>query len=387
MNALTPMRRGRSAALSLLAATLLMAGCSSLPSFLGGGPDRPKPAELVPNPALIGVRQAWTARVGEVSLPLSVAVSGSQVAVAATDGTVAVFDAASGREAWRGSAGARLSAGVGSDGKTAAVVTRNNDVVALADGKVLWTQKLAAQAFTAPLVAGGRVFILAADRSVSAFDGETGRRLWTQQRPGEPLVLRQHGVLLAVGDTLLAGQSGRLAGLSPANGSIRWEAPIATPRGTNDIERLVELVGSVSRVGSSVCARAFQAAVGCVDTTRGTAAWTKPANGSEGVHGDDRLVVGTETDGRVVAWKRDSGERAWVHDRLLHRTLSAPLVVGSSVAVGDANGNLHILSRDDGKLLARVATDGSAVVAAPVVAGSTLVVVTRSGGVYGFVPQ
>lgn len=382
-----PIHRGRLATLCLLAATLLAGGCSALPSFLGGAPDRPKPAELVPNPALLGIRQAWTARIGEVSLPLSVAVSGTQLAVAATDGTVAVLDAATGREAWRASTGAPLSAGVGSDGKLAAVVTRANDVVALADGKVLWRQKLAAQAFTAPFVAGGRVFVLAADRSVSAFDGDTGRRLWTQQRPGEPLVLRRHGVLLAVGDTLVAGQGGRMAGLNPANGSIRWEAPIATPRGTNDIERLVELVGRTSRVGDTVCARAFQAAVGCVNTTRGAPVWTKPANGSEGLHGDERVVVGTEADGRVVAWKRDNGERAWVHEQLRYRNLTAPLVVGSSVAVGDANGNLHVLSRDDGKLMARLATDGSAVAAAPVVAGNTMVVVTRSGGVFGFVPQ
>lgn len=381
---------GRMAAVSLLAASTLLAGCSmlpSLPSFLGGGPDRPKPAELAPSPGAIGIRQAWSARLGQVTMPLSVAAAGPRVAVASTDGTVALLDAATGREAWRASAGAPLAAGVGSDGKLAAVVTRSNDVVALLEGRVLWTQKLPAQAFTAPFVAGGRVFVLAADRSVTAFDGDTGRRLWSQQRPGEPLVLRQQGVLLAVGDTLLAGQAGRLAGLNPANGSIRWEAPVATPRGTNDIERLVELVGSASRVGDTVCVRAFQAAVGCVNASRGVPLWSKPANGSEGVHGDERVVIGTEADGRVIAWKRENGDRAWVHDQVLYRSLTAPVVVGSSVAFGDSDGNVHVLSRDDGKLLTRLATDGSAVAAAPVIAGGALVVVTRSGGVYGFVPQ
>jgi outer membrane protein assembly factor BamB len=93
------------------------------------------------------------------------------------------------------------------------------------------------------------VFRAGADRSVTAFDGQTGRRLWSQQRPGEPLVLRQAGVLLAVGDTLVAGLAGRLVGMNPVNGSVRWDAPIATPRGTNDVERLVDLVGGVSRDG------------------------------------------------------------------------------------------------------------------------------------------
>ena len=370
-----------------LSACSILPSMSSLPSFLGGGTVKPQPAELPPNPALMGVRQAWTARVGEVNLPLTVNVSGNTVAVASSDGAVVAFDAATGRDLWRASAGAPIAAGVGSDGNLTAVVTRANEVVVLAAGKPLWRQKLAAQSFTAPFVAGGRVFVLAADRSVSAFDGQTGRKLWTQQRPGEPLVLRQAGVILAVGDTLVVGQAGRLAGLNPTNGSVRWEAPIASPRGTNDIERLVDLVGSVSRVGDTVCARAFQASVGCVNAARGALLWAKPANGAEGVHGDERHVFGSESDGKLVAWRRDSGERAWVTDRLQYRGLTAPLAVGRSVLVGDNTGLVHVLSREDGSLLTRLQTDGSPVVAAPVVAGNTIVVVTRNGGVYGFVPQ
>lgn len=381
-------RSARALAAALFAASL--AACSMMPSFLGGSSsaEKPKPAELAPSPGLIGIQQAWTARMGAVDLPLSVQVSGNTVVVAASDGTVMALDAASGREAWRAATGAPLAAGVGSDGRIAAVITRANEVVALADGKVLWKQKLAAQGYTAPFVAGGRVFVLAADRSISAFDGQNGSKLWTQQRPGEPLVLRQGGVMLAVGDTLVAGQAGRLAGLNPVNGTIRWEAPIASPRGTNDIERLVDLVGSVSRLGDTVCARAFQTSVGCVNAGRGTLLWSKPANGSQGVHGDERHVFGTETDGKVIAWRRDNGERAWSSDRLLYRGLTAPLVVGSrSVVVGDSTGFVHFLAREDGSLLNRVATDGSAIAAAPVLAGNTLVVVTRNGGVYGFTPQ
>jgi len=190
-----------------------------------------------------------------------------------------------------------------------------------------------------------------------------------------------------VGDTLFMGLAGRMAGLNPLTGAVRWEAPLASPRGINDVERLVDLVGPVSRVGDSVCARAFQASVGCIDASRGTVAWTKPANGGVGIHGDDRLVFGSEADGKVVAWRRDNGDRAWTTDRLLHRGLTAPLVLGRSVAVGDSTGLVHFLSREDGSPLTRMATDGSPIAAAPVLAGNTLVVATRNGGVYAFVPE
>lgn len=383
--AVLAVRVGRVLSGLLLAGAL--AGCSMLPSFMTGGGQQPKPAELGPNPNLLGVRQAWTVRIGPVQMPLSLQAGDADIAVASSDGTVALLDADSGAERWRANAGAPLSGGVGSDGRTVAVVTQTNQLVAFSGGRVLWRQNLPAQAYTAPLVAGGRVFLLAADRSVAAHDGATGVRLWTQQRAGEPLVLRQSGVMLAVGNTLVVGQGGRLVGLDPANGLIRWEAPIGITRGTNDVERLVDLVGRVSRVGNSVCARSFQTAVGCVDTERGSVRWTRPAKGAEGVHGDDQQVVGTESNGTVIAWRRSDGERTWSTDRFALRGLTAPLVAGRSVLIGDSLGFVHVLSREDGSLLTRLTTDGSAIAAAPVRVGNTVVVITRNGNVYGFVPQ
>ena len=372
-------RSGMRGAIAIL--VLGLAACA-------GGPDKPKPTELGPNATLINVRLAWSARVGPVTLPLDMKVNASSVTLASSDGTVVALDGSSGQDLWRTTVGNAVGAGVGSDGRHAAVVTRANELVVLERGREVWRESLGAVAYTAPLVAGARVFVATADRSITAYDAQGGRRLWTYTRPGEQnLALRQGGVLLAVGDTLVTGMSGRLVGLNPQNGSVRWEAAIANPRGTNDIERLVDLVGSVSREGDVVCARAFQTAVGCVNAARGNLLWTKPASGSEGVHGDAQFVFGTETDGKVVAWRRPDGERAWTSERLKYRGLTAPLSIGRSLAVGDAQGFVHFLSRQDGSLMGRVSTDGSAIAAAPVLVGNTLVVVTRNGGVFGFRPD
>lgn len=377
--------RGVACALLLAAVT----GCSSWGR--GSGSAKPAPADLGVNVPTLGVRQVWTARIGSVAgLPLAVHTAGPVVTLASADGVLAAIDARTGGDLWRMALGESLSAGVGSDGKSVAVVSRNNALIVVDSGRERWRGALTAQVLTAPLVAGGRVFVLAADRSVAAYDAATGRRLWVLQRPGEPLVLRQAGVLLAVGDTLVAGLSGRLVGIDPDNGSLRWEAPLASARGSNDVERLVELVGRSSRVGDSVCVRSFQAtvgAVGCVDTARGVVRWTRAASGAEGVDGDGDAIFGTESNGTVIAWRRSDGTRLWDSDRLKHRQLTAPLLLGRSVVVGDDTGWVHFLSRTDGAPLNRMATDGSGIAAAPTVAADTLVIVTRNGAVGGFRPD
>ncbi len=366
-------------ALITLCAGLVM-GCSS-------GPDKMKPTELGANPGLLAVRLAWSSNIGAVDFPLDLKANGNTMSLANSAGAVLLMDVRTGVELWRANLGTKIASGVGSDGRFSALVTGDNDVLVMDAGREIWRQKLVAQVFTAPLVAGGRVFVLAGDRSVSAFDAQSGRKIWNLQRPGESLVLRQSGVLLAVGDTLVAGLSGQLVSINPNNGVIRSESAIASPRGTNEIERLVDLVGRVSRDGDVVCARAFQSAVGCVNTVKGSLLWTKPAAGSVGVHGDENQVYGVESDGKLVAWRRLDGERLWVSERLRFRNLTAPLVVGRSIVVGDDAGFVHWLSREDGSSLAYAKTDGSAIVSGPILAGGTLVVVTRSGGVFGFKPE
>ena len=351
------------------------------------GTERPKPKPLPANVALLGIGQVWHDQIGPVNFPLNVRVVKDHVLLASSAGTVVSLDAHSGREDWRYNTAEGVSAGVGGDGRLAAVVTGANQLVAIEGGRELWKEKLSAQAFTAPLVSGGRVFVVTADRAVSAYDGKTGRRLWQQQRPGEPLILRQPSVLLAYEDQLIVGQSGRLVALNPNSGVVRWEAPVGSSRGTNDVERLVDLVGRVSRVGDVVCARAFQTSVGCVNAARGSLVWSKAANGSSGVTGDAERVIGVEADGTLIAWNRLDGERLWSTDRLQYRSLGQPLLLGKSAMVGDSEGTLHFFSREDGSALNRVATDGSPIVGGPAMADGTLVVVTRNGGVFGFAPQ
>lgn len=371
-------KRGLPLLLAMALSTLLVA-CSSAPKL--------KPADLPPPAQRAKAQLIWTAQVGPSALPLQPFALQGRLYLTGGTGVVAVIDATSGKELWRLDLGIPLSTGAGSDGETTAVITADNQLVAMAAGRELWRAQLSAASYTAPLVAGRRVFVQAADRSVSAFDGKTGVRLWTQSRPGEALVLRQTGVLLAVEDTLVTGFSGRLVGLNPNDGTSRWELPIANARGTNEVERLVDLVAPVSRVKGSLCVRSYSQAVACVDTDSGRTNWNKSARGAVGVHGDEQVVLGTEADGRIIAWTRASGDKRWESERLKYRELSAPLVLGNLLALGDDSGNLHLLATDDGSELTRLNTDGSPIRSAPVLSGPALVVQTQRGGVFAWRSQ
>jgi outer membrane assembly lipoprotein YfgL len=379
------------AALRWAAAGVLLAGlggCSTVSGWWSSwslfGNDKAKPAVLETLAPQTVARQVWSLKGDSIRFPLAITARADSFVVAGDDGVVRALSAADGKELWRGEVGAKLAAGVGSDGRYAAAVNRDNQLVVLDAGRVLWRKPLPTPVVAAPLVAGERVFLITVDRQVLAFDVLDGRKIWELRRPGDPLTLAKAGVLMAYKDTLVAGQGSRLTGIDPLQGTVRWEASVANPRGTNEVERLADLVGPAVRQGELVCARAFQFAVGCVNAERGSPVWSRNAGGANGIGGDAQIIVAGDGSDRLSAWKLANGDLAWSADQFTLRKLSEPRVLGKSVVVGDFEGYLHFIDRDTGKTQMRLPTDGSALAAAPAVSGSTLLVATRNGGLFAF---
>jgi outer membrane assembly lipoprotein YfgL len=348
------------------------------------GASKPKPAPLESLRNTTRLTPAWSVRVGEVAPTFALSVSADAVAVSNVDGSIVSLDLQTGRERWRAQAKTELSAAVGSDGRYAAVVGANNDLMLFDQGKLLWTERQPGRVLTAPVVAGERVFVQALDRSVRAYDALDGRYLWLYQRPGaEPLALATRSVIEPFRDTLLVGQGNRMVGLDPVKGTPRFDVSVGTPRGTNEVERLADLVGPLSRVDDEACVRAFQFSVACLELNRGSVRWSRPQAGTQAVAANLQLVVGADSTDRLSAWKVENGDNVWRIDRFVNRGLSAPALWGDRIAVADAQGYLHILSQADGRTLTRTELDAP-VAGAPLVVQGKLLLVTRKGTVYAF---
>jgi outer membrane protein assembly factor BamB len=354
---------------------LLVAGLAAC-----GGLSRPKPVALGPLNVTQPVHTVWSLNLGDIQASMvPVVTPQGQVVMATQAGELLSARLSDGQVTERVALNQVVSAGVGSDGRRHALVTRDNVLIVVSQGKLLWQEQLSSRVYTPPLVAGERVFVLLADRTVQAYDGASGRALWSQPRPGEPLVLSQTGTLMAHQNTLVAGLSGRLTGFDPTTGQIVWDAPMASPRGLNDLERLVDIVGLSTRHDALICARAYLAQVGCVDARRGQLVWSRSAQGDQGLGGLGTMVVGTEANGLVLAWQRNTGDRLWESDRLKYRRLSAPVVTDKAVWIADEEGQVYVLNRANGQLSNRLSLDGSPLIAPPIQHSQTVVMVTRKG--------
>jgi outer membrane protein assembly factor BamB len=364
---------------------LAMAACSSTKD------ERRVPTPLADFKPVLNIQQAWKASVGKggryLFSPIAV---GDAVYAAGVNGAVAKIDAKTGQDVWRTKVGTDLTAGVGSDGTLTAVGAEKGGVYVLgADGKLLWKALAQGEIISPPLVGNGLVIVRTIDGAISAFNASTGELKWVYRNRAVPLNLRvSAGMTFAGNVAVLAGfPGGSLAAINLQTGDEYWEAPVSYPKGVTEVERINDVTGAPALIGAETCAVTFQGQIGCFDANSGRPLWQTAFSSASGVTQDDTVVAAPDDWSVMNTFDVQSGKKLWSNDKLKSRDLGVPFLLGPSVVVGDYQGYVHFLSRDDGSFVARLKTDGSRIASAPVMAGETLVVQTQDGDLYGFRPR
>ena len=367
--------------IALLAAAVLLAGCSSLNPFASKPKNSPAPlAGFTPSMA---VRVVWSASVGKAgSQSFRPALSEGRLFTANESGELMSIDPSNGRVVWKINTGTRLVSGVAAEGGTVVVAGAEGSVQAFdaANGQKRWKYDASTEVLSAPAIGNGTVVLRSLDNRIVALDAGTGSRRWYLQRSTPSLSLHAApGIVIADGLAFVGLPAGRLIALSALSGAPRWEVAVAEPRGATELERVSDVSGSPALMGRDVCATSYQGRIACVDAGNGTLRWARELSAAVGPGIDQRYVFAADEKGNLQAFARETGSNLWRNTSLAWRGLSAPVSFGRAVVVGDRQGYLHFLSREEGAMLARLSTDGSAISAAPLVAGSNLIVQTQDG--------
>ncbi len=379
----------------------MLTACSSSPKL--------RPASLSAIEERIALRLVWS----QLSDPapslgssasgqgaFSPAISAGMVVVAGRSGELLAFSLGTGKQHWGLRLNEPLAAGVGTGAAGAegnyAVVTRAGDLVLIdAKGKVRWRQPMGGVSFERPVISSGVVAVRLADNRLVGFDQETGSRRWLLQRTLPSLVLHgESGLRVApspaaaainepLGPTdLLAGlPAGRMLWLNASNGAVRWESQVVVPRGSNEVERISDLLGAPVALSDAVCFGAYQNAVGCRQSSNGRGLWQKSFGLALPIAANEDWLIAVDSSDRVSGFNRRTGDRAWTNDALFLRQLSAPALFAGAAWFGDNEGYLHAIDLATGTLIGRLRLEGGRPSGPMVATTEGLVVQTQTGRV------
>lgn len=361
---------------------LALVACSS---------DKPKiePAKLVDFQAKAKIEVRWDNDVGDAGQSvLFPAVTREAVFAANADGDVYRFDRNTGKQVWRIDSGFAITGGVGSGGGLVLVGGEKGELAAYDEdsGKQQWQVKVSSDVLSPPKVSDGVVVVRTGNQRITGLSAKDGSRLWLYERATPTLIVRSHaGVLIRNGLVYAGFAAGKLAAINLKNGVVVWESTVSQPRGNTELERISDITSLPVADDAQVCAVAFQGRLACFDAVQGGALWTRDVSSDKGLALWGKMLYLTDTDSNVLALDKSSGASLWKNSQLSLRGGTAVYPLDDYLVLGDYEGYLHVLRRDDGSFVARRKTDGSAIRIAPMTLGDGALVQTSDGELYSIV--
>jgi len=374
--------------LTIASSALLLSACSSM--FLGE--DNAEPPVALPDfEQSLNPIEAWDASVGSGSqgrrANLVVAVKDGRLYGADHDGEVFAFDAQSGDRLWSSDTDQPIGGGVGVGEGLVLVGTSEGEVLALdaESGKLRWRARVSSEVLSVPRAAEGVVIAHTNDGKLFGIDATSGKRLWIYDRTVPTLTLRgTSSPVLAPGMVISGFASGKLTAINLRDGQPNWEQSITVPRGRSELERMVDIDSDPLVIGGDVYVSTYQGRVASLGLNSGKLHWVRDLPSRAGLAADYSQAYVTDDDGHVWALERGTGRSLWKQDKLTRRGVTGPAVLGNYVVVGDYEGYLHWMDRDDGRLVARSRVDSSGIMAQPLVVDDTLYVLGSGGDLSAF---
>lgn len=349
--------------LLLLSSVSLLSGCSSMSwvtdLFSAGAKEEP-PADLVEFTPSVEVRSLWREDVGagrdKQRVNLVAQVLDGRVLVADREGLVEALDAATGKVLWKVDTELPVSAGPGAGEDILVVGTSDAELLALdlASGEERWRQPASSEVLAVPQVWAGTVVAHSIDGSLMALEADSGERRWVYQLPVPTLTLRGTSAPLIGGGLVISGfASGKLVALDMDSGRLVWETSVTAPSGRSELERMVDIDADPVLYDGVLYVGTYQGDLAAVSEITGAVLWRRDLSCYAGLSVDWRRVYVTDSDDVVWAIDPRNGAALWKQDRMQRRRLSAPALVDDYLVVGDYEGYLHWLSKDDGEFVAR----------------------------------
>lgn len=387
--------------ISLLMFVVFATACSSSPS-----PVLP-PLKLAPIQNDVKIEQVWRTQVGEGAsdnyLKFAPAIAHNKGYVVDHKGHVRAFAVATGSTVWEVDLKLPISTRPNLTNGKILLGTSQGEVLALNkdNGKIIWRASVSSEVLSAPRGAQDIVVVRTVDGHLYGLDANSGQRRWVYERSVPTLTLRGTSGPVIVNDMIISGaDNGRLVALTLKNGTVLWETAIAVPRGRTELERMIDIDADPIVIDDVIYVVSFQGRIAMVQLDSGRVLWTRDVSAYSGMSVDPYRLYLSDSEGRVWALDRASGATLWKQDKLLRRALTAPTLQGQYVVVGDFNGFLHWLSREDGHLVARIAIEdmdkqvdseedllfskSSNILAAPVAIEDNLIVIGRTGNMVNY---
>ena len=363
-----------------------VSGCSTVKGWFSDDEDATKPVELTDIEESVRIKKLWSVGVGDGQgdglYKIQPVIGGDLIYAASSDGELRAVNRESGKVVMDAELDVALSGGVGLSGDALLLGSSDGAVLKVDrnSGEVLWSTKVSGEVLAAPQGNGDVVVAQTYDGKLIGMDFQTGEKRWTYDSNVPVLTIRGTSTPILQDDIVFAGfANGRVLAVDAETGAVGWEVRVAISQGRSEIERIVDVDGTMELSGGELYAASYQGRIVGIDASSGRGLWQQDVSSVSGVSQGFGNVYVADEDGTLYAFLRNGQGLRWQQGALGYRKLSRPVPVSSYVAVADFEGIVHLVSQVDGEFAGRVKADGDGVRADMLSDGNVLYVYGNSG--------
>ncbi len=367
---------------------LITSGCSWF------GEEEEAAFQPVPLPEIskkFSVSPKWKVQigdgVGEFYNKLAPVIYNNTVYVADSKGLVKALNAENGKEIWKTEVAAEIYGGVAAGAGLVVVGSTEAEVIAL-DAKTgieKWRNLVSSEVISSPAISDGKVLSRTIDGKLFAMDATTGERAWLYDRSVPALTLTGlSSISVGRGAAVTGFSNGKIALFIIENGQVVWEKRVASSAGSSELDRVVDADATPLIAGDVVYAVTFKGNIAAYNLQNGEVLWQRELSSYQNMSVSGQLLSVTDARSNVKVLDRRTGGTLWTQSALTYRRLTATAAIGDYLVAGDFEGYLHWFDKNEGDLVSRNSLGGDGIVADPVVAGDSLYIYTRDGGLYCF---
>lgn len=373
-----------SIALTIIA---MLTACNTIIGFLEDPVYELPPTELTEFTPEFEPKIVWSANTGgsddDYIRDLAAWIQGEMIVAIDYEGEVSSYDVQTGRRLWEADLDVPVTTGPGGGEGLIIIGTQYGDILALDEksGELKWQVKLSSEVLAPPKAEMGVVVVRTSDGGLTGLSTTDGHILWEYQTTVPLLSLRGASAPVLADDKVIAGfANGKLAALLIVDGTIVWEQNVAVARGRTEMDRLVDIDADPIVVDGIVYAVAYHGQLAAYNLDNGQKLWSREMSSRKGMDvAPGEAIYISDEDDYVWSVQDGSGDALWRQTRLLRRKISAPINAGDHILVGDFEGYVHWISREDGRFVARKEIADGAIRSKPIVKDE-LVFITGTDG-------
>ena len=366
---------------SILSLSILLSGCG----VFGKKDKTLQPKPLTQFTATTTAKIIWQSHTGHYAkkhyIKIHPVIADNSLYIAGGS-SASAWNKQTGQKLWTTPVADTVTAGVNTGEGMVFVGTTGGNAIALdqATGKPRWVQALSSEILAVSSASNGMVVFRSNDGKVHGLSTSTGEIMWQQSRKTPILSLRGSSTPIVTGNKVIIGfDNGKLTAFDLQAGHAIWEAILGVPRGRTELDRIVDIDGKLSLVGSTLYAATYNGQIAAVDVNTGGVRWSHGYSSDTGVEADSSSLYSANEKGDVFKLSAQNGKPIWKMDDLGRRLPTAPTIIGSHIVIGDGSGYLHFINRSTGKFAGRVKGDKRGYSVAPIVEGKTIYTLGKGG--------